>query len=85
MQNNLVTQSIHNSLAPQTIHNISTANPGGRAVCGFSIAGIAGSNPARDMDVCLLCLMCNVRYSCCDEPVISPAGSTDCGAPFTAI
>jgi hypothetical protein len=23
-------------------------------VCGRSFAGIAGSNPARDMDVCLL-------------------------------
>ena len=23
-------------------------------VCGCSLAGIAGSNPARDMDVCLL-------------------------------
>jgi hypothetical protein len=29
---------------------------GGRAVCGHSIAGIAGSNSADGMDVLLLCL-----------------------------
>jgi len=26
-------------------------------VCGRSLAGIAGSNPAWDMDVCLLCVV----------------------------
>ena len=30
-------------------------------VCRRSPAGIAGSNPARDMDVSLLCLLCVVR------------------------
>ena len=29
-------------------------------VCGRFIAGIAGSNPAEDMDVRLLCLLCVV-------------------------
>jgi hypothetical protein len=27
-----------------------------KAVCGRLVAGIAGSNPCRGMDVCLLCL-----------------------------
>jgi hypothetical protein len=30
-------------------------------VCGRSLAGIADSNPARGMDVCLLCVLCVVR------------------------
>jgi len=30
-------------------------------VCGRSLAGIAGSNLAGGMDVCLLCFLCNVR------------------------
>jgi len=29
------------------------ADPGGRAVCGSSLAGLEGSNPAGGMDVCL--------------------------------
>jgi hypothetical protein len=41
-------------------------------VCGYLAAGIAGSIPARDMDVCLLCLY--VVLSCvgtglCDGPI----------------
>ena len=31
-----------------------TADHGGRAVCGRSLAGIAGSNLAGGMDVCVL-------------------------------
>ena len=31
-------------------------------VCGRSIAGIAGSNPAGGIDVCLLRVLCVVRY-----------------------
>jgi hypothetical protein len=31
-------------------------------VCGRSLAGIAGLNPAGGMDVCLLCVLCYVRY-----------------------
>jgi len=30
-------------------------------VCGRLLAGIVGSNPARDMDVCLLLVLCVVR------------------------
>ena len=30
-------------------------------VCGLSFAGIAGSNPAGGMDVCLLWVLCVVR------------------------
>jgi hypothetical protein len=44
-------------------------------VCGRLITGIAGSNPARGMDVCLLCL--NVVLSCvgrglCDGLITRP-------------
>jgi hypothetical protein len=31
-------------------------------ICGRSLAGLAGSNPAKNMDVCLLCVLCFVRY-----------------------
>jgi hypothetical protein len=31
-------------------------------VCGHSLAGMAGSNPTGDMDVCLLCLLYVVGY-----------------------
>ena len=30
-------------------------------VCGRSLAGVGGSNPAGGMDVCLLCSLCVVR------------------------
>ena len=30
-------------------------------VCGRSFFEIAGSNPAGDMDVCLLCVLCVIR------------------------
>jgi hypothetical protein len=41
------------------------ADPSGRAarVCGCSLAGIVGSNPASGMDVCLLWVLSGVRYS----------------------
>ena len=39
----------------------SHVDPAGRAVCGFSLAGIAGSNSAGGMDVCLLRALCVVR------------------------
>jgi len=32
-------------------------------VCGRSLAGIVGSNPAGGTDVCFLCLLCVVRYT----------------------
>jgi hypothetical protein len=31
-------------------------------ICGLSLAGIAGSNPVRDMDLCLLRVLCVVRW-----------------------
>ena len=41
--------------------NIEEADPGGRAVsAAASFAGIAGSNPAENMDIRLLCLLCVV-------------------------
>jgi hypothetical protein len=47
-------------------------------VCGRLVAGIAGSNPARDMNVCLLCLY--VVLSCvgrglCDGLITRPEES----------
>jgi hypothetical protein len=47
-------------------------------VCGRLVAGITGSNPARGMDVCLLCLY--VVLSCvgrglCDDLITRPAES----------
>ena len=32
-------------------------------VCGRSLAGVAGSNPARDTDVCLSCVLYAVRHT----------------------
>jgi len=32
-------------------------------ICGPSLAGIAGSNPARDMDISHECLCCQVEVS----------------------
>ena len=39
------------------ITKLPRADPGGRAVCGRSTAGITGSNAAAGMDV-LCCLLC---------------------------
>jgi hypothetical protein len=39
------------------------ADPGGRAVCGRSIAVIADSNPAEGMGCRLLCLLCVVQVA----------------------
>ena len=42
-------------------------------VCGRALAGIAGSNPAGGMDVCLLWVLCVVRKTgLCDGPVTRP-------------
>jgi hypothetical protein len=42
-------------------------------VCGCSLAGIAGSNPARGMDVCILCVLSG--RGLCDGPVTRPEES----------
>jgi hypothetical protein len=51
------------------------ADPSGRAVCGRLVAGVAGSNPARGLDVCLLwlyvVLSCVVR-GLIDGPITRP-------------
>ena len=50
------------------------------AYCGLSFAGIAGSNPAVGMDVCLLCEVCVVRYRSLRWADQSPRGVlTECG------
>jgi hypothetical protein len=54
------------------------ADPSGRAVCGRLVAGVAGSNPAKGMDVCVLCLY--VVLSCvgrglCDGLITRPEES----------
>jgi hypothetical protein len=38
-----------------------SADPSSHAVYGRSLTGIVGSNPAKDMDVCLLWVLCVVR------------------------
>ena len=47
-----------------SLPTIPAASPSKTWVCGHSLAGIVGSNPARDMDVCL--------FECC---VLSGRGS----------
>jgi hypothetical protein len=37
------------------------AGASGRAVYGRSPTAIVGSNPTKDIDVCLLCVLCVVR------------------------
>jgi hypothetical protein len=41
-------------LRKPNLNHIYMADPSGGAVLGHSLAGIAGSNPAGGMDVCLL-------------------------------
>jgi len=43
-------------------------------VCGRSLAGIAGSNPARDIDVSLVSVVLSGR-GLCDGPITRPAES----------
>jgi hypothetical protein len=43
-------------------------------VCGRSLAGIVGPNPAGGMDVCLLWMLCVVR-GLCDGPITRPEES----------
>ena len=43
-------------------------------ICGRSLAGIAGSNPAGNMDICLLCV-CDVRYRSLRRPIALPEES----------
>jgi len=42
-------------------------------VCGRSLAGIAGSNPAGDMDVCLLRVLTDTGF--CGKPIPRPEES----------
>jgi hypothetical protein len=48
-------------------------------VCGRLVAGVAGLNPARGMDVCVLCvyvmLSCVGRGLCCDGLITRPEES----------
>jgi hypothetical protein len=53
------------------------ADPSGRAVRGSSVAGVAGSNRARRMGVCLLCLyavLSCVGRSLCVGLITRPEG-----------
>jgi len=53
--------------------------------CSVKIVGIAGSNTARGMDICLLPLLFLVMERFCAEPIIRPGGSTDCVASLSVI
>jgi hypothetical protein len=62
------------------LHDVyfSIADPSGRAVCDRLVDGVAGFNPARGMDICLLCLY--VALSCvgrglCDGLITHPEES----------
>ena len=50
------------SMKKHDTYKFSRADPNGRTVCGLSLAGVKGSNPARGVDVCLLWVLCVVRY-----------------------
>jgi hypothetical protein len=45
------------------------------SVCGHSLAGIAGSNPADDMDVCLLMSVVCCQEGLCKGPIPRSEGS----------
>jgi hypothetical protein len=46
---------LYNSICTQNCSLIKgSADPGGHAVCGLSLAGIVVSNPVGGMDACLL-------------------------------
>jgi hypothetical protein len=36
---------------------VCNVGPSGRTVCGHVVAGVAGSNPARGMDVCCVYML----------------------------
>ena len=44
------------------IKHIRVAAQSKASVCGRSLAGIAGSNPARGIDVCILRVLCAIRW-----------------------
>jgi hypothetical protein len=44
-------------------------------VCGRLVSGVLGSNPARDMGVCLLCLLSCVGRGLCDGLITRPEES----------
>ena len=48
-------------------------------VYGRSPAGSLGSNPTGGMDVCLLCMCCQVEVSVTSWPLVQ-GSPTDCGA-----
>ena len=47
-------------------------------VCGRSLAGTPGLNPAGDMDVCLLWVLCVVRYVPASGPSLVLRNPTEC-------
>jgi hypothetical protein len=54
----------NNQNANQAVMHVICADPDGRSVYSVGLrhlmVGIAGSNPAEVMDICLLCLLCDV-------------------------
>jgi hypothetical protein len=58
-----------------------------RAVCGGSLAGIAGLNPEGGMDVCLFLVSvvcCQVEVSATGRSLVQRS-TTDCGVPLCVI
>jgi hypothetical protein len=59
-----------------TLMRINCVHVSGRAVRGEDLrAGIAGLNPAGGMDVCLMLVLCVVRYSLCEGLIPRPEES----------
>ena len=52
-----------------------------RAVCGRSLAGIAGLNLTRVMDICLVSVVCFL----CDRPITFPGSPIDCCVSLNVI
>ena len=48
-------------------------------ICGFSLVGIAGSNPARGMDVCLVIIVCCKVEIYATGRSLLQRSPTDCG------
>jgi hypothetical protein len=56
---------------------ITTAERSKARVCGRSLAGVAGSNPAGDVDVCVVCCQLDV---CATGPSYVQRSPADCDA-----
>ena len=67
---------INRSCAGTVLKPIPVAAPSKVWICGRSLAGIVGSNPAGGIDICVLCVLCVFSgRDLCDGPITSPEES----------